>query len=88
MTAKQTVFVVDADRSVRESLELLIDRSGWQSKTFVSATDFLAQPRVPAPCCMVLDVALPASAASSCRGSWPTGPTCRSSSSPARATWK
>ena len=59
MTAKQTVFVVDADRSVRESLELLIDRSGWQSKTFVSATDFLAQPRVPAPCCMVLDVALP-----------------------------
>jgi FixJ family two-component response regulator len=59
MTAKPTVFVVDADASVRESVELLIDRSGWQPKTFVSAKEFLAQPRVPAPCCMVLDVALP-----------------------------
>ena len=59
MTAKPTVLVVDADASVRESVELLIDRSGWQPKTFVSAKEFLALPRVGAPCCMVLDVALP-----------------------------
>jgi len=59
MTARPTVFVVDADVSVRESLELLIDRSGWQPKAFASAKEFLAHPRVPAPCCMVLDVALP-----------------------------
>jgi FixJ family two-component response regulator len=59
VTARPTVFVVDADVSVRESLELLIDRSGWQPKTFASAKEFLDQPRVPAPCCMVLDVALP-----------------------------
>jgi FixJ family two-component response regulator len=59
MTPRPTVFVVDADASVRESLELLIDRSGWQPKTFASANEFLAQPRVPAPTCMVLDVALP-----------------------------
>jgi FixJ family two-component response regulator len=59
MTAKPTVFVVDADVTVRESLELLIDRNGWQPRTFASASEFLAQPRVPAPCCMVLDVALP-----------------------------
>ena len=59
MTARPIVFVVDDDASVRESLELLIDRSGWQPKTFASAKDFLAQPRVPAPSCMVLDVALP-----------------------------
>jgi FixJ family two-component response regulator len=59
MTPRPSVFVVDADASVRESLELLIDRSGWQPKTFASAQEFLAQPRVPAPSCMVLDVALP-----------------------------
>jgi FixJ family two-component response regulator len=59
MTARPIVFVVDADVSVRESLELLIDRSGWQPKTFASAKEFLAVARVPAPSCMVLDVALP-----------------------------
>jgi len=59
MTARPIVFVVDADVSVRESLELLIDRSGWQPKMFASAKEFLAQSRVPAPSCMVLDVALP-----------------------------
>ena len=59
MTARPIVFVVDADVSVRESLELLIGRSGWQPKTFASAQEFLAQARVPAPSCMVLDVALP-----------------------------
>ena len=59
MTARPIVFVVDADVSVRESLELLIDRSGWQPRTFASARDFLAQSRIPAPSCMVLDVALP-----------------------------
>jgi len=59
MTPRPIVFVVDADVSVRESLERLIDRSGWQPKTFASAPEFLAQPRVPASSCMVLDVALP-----------------------------
>ena len=59
MSPRPIVFVVDADVSVREALELLIDRSGWQPKTFASAQEFLAQPRVPAPSCMVLDVALP-----------------------------
>jgi FixJ family two-component response regulator len=59
MTARPIVFVVDADVSVRESLKQLIDRSGWQPKTFASAKEFLAQSRVAAPSCMVLDVALP-----------------------------
>jgi FixJ family two-component response regulator len=59
MTPRPRVFVVDADVSVRESLERLIDDNGWQPKTFASAQEFLAQPRMPAPSCMVLDVALP-----------------------------
>jgi FixJ family two-component response regulator len=59
MTARPIVFVVDGDVCVRESLERLIDGRGWQPRTFASAREFLAQPRVLAPSCMVLDVALP-----------------------------
>src|SRR2546426_8976828 len=54
-----TVFVVDDDISVRESLELLIGCAGWQPETFASAQEFLARPRVRAPSCLVLDVSLP-----------------------------
>src|SRR6266705_5291205 len=57
--ATPTVFVVDDDISVRESLELLIRCAGWQPETFASAQEFLARPRVLAPSCLVLDVTLP-----------------------------
>ena len=56
---KPTVFVVDDDASVRESLKLLIESAGWQPETFGSGQEFLARPRVLAPSCLVLDVALP-----------------------------
>jgi len=58
--AKPIVFVVDDDISVRESLEALIAEAGWRAKTFVSAEEFLAQPRDLVPSCLVLDVGLPA----------------------------
>ncbi len=54
-----TVYVVDDDISVRESLELLIALEGWQPETFASAQAFLAHPRSFAPSCLVLDVSLP-----------------------------
>jgi len=57
--ATPIVFIVDDDVSVRESLELLIRCAGWQPETFASAQEFLAHPRVNAPSCPVLDVALP-----------------------------
>jgi FixJ family two-component response regulator len=53
------VFVVDDDVSVRESLELLARREGWQPETFASAQEFLDHPRVLVPNCLVLDVSLP-----------------------------
>ena len=56
---KATVFVVDDDISVRESLELLIKAAGWRGETFATAQAFLARPRVTVPCCLVLDVSLP-----------------------------
>ncbi len=57
-----TVYVVDDDVSVRESLELLIGCAGWQAATFSAAgefLDFLGRPRPRAPGCLVLDVGLP-----------------------------
>jgi len=56
---KPTVFVVDDDISVRESLELLITFAGWQPETFASAEEFLVRPRTATPNCLVLDVSLP-----------------------------
>ena len=58
--AKPTVFVVDDDVSVRESLKLLIESAGWESEAFGSGQEFLARvARGPAPSCLVLDVFLP-----------------------------
>jgi FixJ family two-component response regulator len=54
-----TVFVVDDDLSVRESLQLLIRISGWQPETFASAQEFLYRPRAPSPSCLICDVNLP-----------------------------
>ncbi len=54
-----TVFVVDDDVSVRESLELLVRCEGWRPETFASAQEFLDRPRVHIPNCLVLDVSLP-----------------------------
>ena len=56
---KPTVFVVDDDVSVRESLELLLGFEGWSVETFESARKFLARPRTLTPSCLVLDVSLP-----------------------------
>jgi FixJ family two-component response regulator len=53
------VFVVDADASVRESLQSLIRNAGCQAETFASAEEFLSRPRALTPSCLVLDVALP-----------------------------
>ena len=53
------VFIVNNDISVRETLRLLIQASGWRAETFASARAFLARPRPTVPSCLVLDVALP-----------------------------
>lgn len=55
----QTVFVVDDDVSVRESLEGLIATEGWQPVVFASAQEFLSYPLCSAPSCLILDLSLP-----------------------------
>jgi FixJ family two-component response regulator len=52
------VFVVDHDVCIRESLEFLIRRKGWQPETFAFAREFLDRPRPLVPNCLVLDVSL------------------------------
>ncbi|MGB8063545.1 MAG: response regulator [Candidatus Sulfotelmatobacter sp.] len=59
LDARPTVFVVDDDISVRESLELLIRCEGWRPETFASAQEFLTRPRALVPSCLVLDFSLP-----------------------------
>lgn len=54
-----TVYIVDDDISVRESLEELVRQEGWQPETFVSAESFLLHPKTTAPSCLILDVNLP-----------------------------
>lgn len=57
--ARPTIFVVDDDISVRESVEGLIEAAGWQPRAFDSAEAFLAADPAAGPSCLVLDVSLP-----------------------------
>jgi FixJ family two-component response regulator len=53
------VSVVDHDQSTRQALELLISSAGWRARTYASARDFLARPRILTPGCLIVDVTLP-----------------------------
>jgi FixJ family two-component response regulator len=53
------VFVIDADISVRESLDVLIRCQGWQPELFASAEEFLSYSPAPVPGCVILDMDLP-----------------------------
>jgi FixJ family two-component response regulator len=57
--AEATVFVVDDDGSVRDSLELLIRLEGWKPELYPSARAFLDRPPANSARCLVLDVTLP-----------------------------
>lgn len=54
-----TVFIVDDDADVRESLKELLESVGLHSESFGTAQEFLSSPLQDAPSCLVLDVRLP-----------------------------
>ncbi|MDJ0739661.1 MAG: response regulator FixJ [Gammaproteobacteria bacterium] len=56
---KSTVFVVDDDQAMRNSLKWLIESVGVQVESFSSADEFLAQYQPSRPGCLVLDVRMP-----------------------------
>ena len=58
-STEPTIFVVDDDRSVRDSLRRLFASVGLAVEVFPSAQEFLSRPRPDSPGCLVLDVRLP-----------------------------
>ena len=55
----QTVFVVDDDDAVRNSLRMLLKSAGVHAEAAASAQEFLASYEVTHPGCLVLDVRMP-----------------------------
>lgn len=57
--AEATVFVVDDDAPLRESLRNLIRSVGLRVELFASAQEFLQSQQPDTPSCLVLDVRMP-----------------------------
>ncbi len=54
-----TVFVVDDDEAVRDSLETLVRSAGWNAECYESASAFLENCLPSRAGCLVLDVRMP-----------------------------
>lgn len=59
MTSGPTIFVVDDDEAVRDSLGLLLRSAGHAVQTFAAAEAFLGAYDPDRPGCLVLDVRMP-----------------------------
>ncbi|MBI3785710.1 MAG: response regulator transcription factor [Deltaproteobacteria bacterium] len=59
MSTESTVFVVDDDASMRESLCFLLQSVGLPCRTFSTAEEFLASYEASEPGCVVLDLRMP-----------------------------
>jgi len=57
--AEATVFIVDDDAQMRESLRNLIRSVGLRVELFASAQEFLQRQHPDPPSCLVLDVRMP-----------------------------
>lgn len=59
MTPETTVFIVDDDPGVRDSLQRLLQSVGLKSEVYASAPEFLAGYDPDSPGCLLLDLRLP-----------------------------
>jgi two-component system, LuxR family, response regulator FixJ len=57
--APVTIYIVDDDEGVRNSLRFLLKSVGLASRTLASAAEFLASYKPDQPGCLVLDVRMP-----------------------------
>ena len=57
--AESTVFVVDDDADLRESLGWLFESAGLRFKSYSTAKDFLTEYQSDEPGCLLLDVRMP-----------------------------
>ncbi len=55
----QTVFIIDDDAAVRDSLRMLVRSNNLAVRTFASASSFLAEYLPEQTGCLVLDVRMP-----------------------------
>jgi FixJ family two-component response regulator len=56
---RDTVFIVDDDASVRDSLSLLLSLRGYATASFANAEDFLAAVQPNWRGCVILDIRMP-----------------------------
>ena len=54
-----TVFIIDDDAGVRDSIQDLVESVGLRAEAFATAQDFLSGKRGDGSSCLVLDVRLP-----------------------------
>lgn len=59
MATEPTVYVVDDDEAVRDSLALLLKSAGLPVKAYADARAFLADPDTRRPGCLICDVRMP-----------------------------
>lgn len=59
MTTEQTVFLVDDDPGMRDSLTLILELAGYRVRSFASPAAFLAVFSAAERGCLVLDLRLP-----------------------------
>jgi FixJ family two-component response regulator len=59
MSKKSTVFIVDDDQAVRDSLALLVQSVGLNAETFASAQDFLDAYQAKRRGCLITDIRMP-----------------------------
>jgi len=57
--AARTVYVVDDDEAVLDSMAMLLRAAGFKPRPFASPLEFLADYRPQGPECLVLDVRMP-----------------------------
>jgi RNA polymerase sigma factor (sigma-70 family) len=57
--AEDTIFIIDDDEAMRDSLALLAEAEGFPSRTFASAVDFLSALNPAAEGCVLADVRMP-----------------------------
>jgi FixJ family two-component response regulator len=54
-----TVFIIDDDRGMRQSIQDLVESVGLRAESFATGGEFLTRKRTHDPSCLVLDVRLP-----------------------------
>ena len=59
MPADATIFILDDDDAVRDSLAMLVESAGFRAEAFASCQEFLQRPPFPPHACLLLDIHMP-----------------------------